>query len=106
MSVKADEMKKKVKGYANKTKEFVKENKVNLVVWGITGVALTGCIVAGRRHSKVMDALWRNAKEQLDHNDITNFGPYKVCKFFEPDGSFIGQLPMHEQSVEMFLRLK
>ena len=92
--------------YESTVKEFVKDNAFTVAYFGTLGAFVIGSIVVGRRTSKKFEALWRNAKEQLDSGNITDFGPYKICKFFEPNGEFIGQLPMHENTVEMFLKIK
>lgn len=106
MSTRTDEMKKQVKGFGTNVKEFVNENKWTIAYFGTLGAFAIGSVVVGRRNSKKFEALWRNAKEQLDRGEITDFGPYKVCKFFEPTGEFIGQLPMHEETVKQFLNIK
>ena len=106
MSVKTSEMKKEIKEFGTKAKEFVNENKWTIAYFGTLGAFAIGSIVVGRRNHKKFEALWRNAKEQLDRGEITDFGPYKVAKFFETNGDFIGQLPMHEETVKMFLEVK
>lgn len=100
------EMKTKVKETANEVKDFVVDNKGLLIMYGVIGAAAVGSIAYGRHDSKKWQALWRKAKDQLDSGEITDFGPYKVCKFFEPTGEFIGQLPMAAPTVERFLELK
>lgn len=106
MSTRTDEMKKEIKGFGTKAKEFVKDNVCTITYFGVLGGLTIGAVVSGRRYSKKMDALWHEAKRQLDSGNITNFGPYKICKFFEPDGTFMGQLPFHESNVKVFLDLK
>lgn len=100
------EMKEKVKETANDVKEFVSDNADSIVCCGIIGAAVIGSIVLSKRDMKKWHTLWSKAKDQLDNDNITDFGPYKICRFFEPTGEFMGQLPMHEKTVEGFLNLK
>ena len=42
----------------------------------------------------------------LDSNRNYDYGPYKLCKFFDPNTlEEIGKIMMHETSVEAFLDL-
>ena len=43
----------------------------------------------------------------LDGNRNYDYGPYKLCKFFDPKTlEEIGKVMMHETSVDAFLKLK
>ena len=42
----------------------------------------------------------------LDGNRNYDYGPYKLCKFFDPNTlEEIGKLVMHEDTVEAFLKV-
>lgn len=67
-----------------------------------------GMIALGRRKSKKFEIAWREAQKQmLDGNRNYDYGPYKLCKFFDPNTlEEIGKLVMHEDTVEAFLNVK
>ena len=66
-----------------------------------------GMIALGRRKSKKFEIAWREAQKQmLDGNRNYDYGPYKLCKFFDPNTlEEIGKLVMHEDTVEAFLKV-
>ena len=65
-------------------------------------------IALGRRKSKKFEVAWREAQKQmLDSNRNYDYGPYKLCKFFDPNTlEEIGKVMMHKTSVEAFLDYK
>lgn len=100
----------KVKEKAVAAKEWLGENKDLLayyaVMGGIAGGMVVTCIVTHNSNKKYLEA-WRKAKEAFESNNMNHeFGPYKVMKFFEPTGEFIGQTMCHEGPMKKFLELK
>lgn len=100
------EIKNKVKEKATDAKDFVIENKSLIIAGSVLAAGTIGCVIYGKHTSKKYETAWRKAKDQLDSKNITDFGPYKIAKFFEPSGEFIGEIPMHEKSTKAFLELK
>ena len=101
------ELKSKVRNGIGRVKEVVADNK-ELVIYAGTMVGVIGVsVVCGRRNKRYQTA-WRNAKQAFEAGQLdTDFGPYKLMKFFEPTtGDFIGQTMIHEDSVEQFLKFK
>lgn len=101
------EIKTKAKETAVEVKDFVVDNKGLIAFYGVMACGMIACAVYGKHTSKKYDTLWHKAKEQLDNGQIKqDFGPYKIARFFEPTGEFMGEIPMHEKSTEAFLNLK
>lgn len=112
MANKINEIKGKVKGMAVEAKDWVVDHKFELAFYGgfygaIAGV-LAGSIVLGRHNSKKYEKAWRAAKEAYENGRLdSDFGPYKVMRFFEPStGDFLGETMCHNDSVKAFLNLK
>lgn len=104
---KFNELKGKVKETAVEVKDWASENKGAIIAYGACAGILIGGIVLGRRNTKKFEAAWRAAKEAYENGNLDyDFGPYKVIKFFEPTGEFIGENIMHKDSCEVFMNLK
>lgn len=105
---KLENLKVKVKGMALEAKDWIDDYKFELAFYGITAGVLVGGIVLGRHNSKKYEKAWRAAKEAYENGQLdSNFGPYKLMKFFEPaTGEFIGETMCHNDSVKAFLNLK
>ena len=102
------EIKGKVKETAVKVKDAVIDNKEIVIYYGaLTGI-LVGGIVYGRHVNKKYEAAWRNAKQAFENGQLdADFGPYKLMRFLEPKtGDFIGQTMCHEDTMNLYLKLK
>lgn len=98
-------IKEKAKNGAEKVKDFWDD--YGLIIGYCAGsIAISAVIIMrGRRTSK---KAWREAQKQmLGGNRNYDYGPYKLCKFFDPNTlEEIGKLVMHEDTVEAFLKVK
>lgn len=103
----SNENKTKTEERIEKVKGFVEDHALG-ITYGIGALACAGIIIAGKKHDKKFEKMWRAAKTALDNGDKDyNYGPYKLAKFFDPNtDEFLGQLPIHETAVESFLKLK
>ena len=97
--------KEKAKNGAEKVKDFWDD--YGLIIGYCVAIPV-GMIALGRRKSKKFEVAWREAQKQmLDGNRNYDYGPYKLCKFFDPNTfKEIGKVMMHETSVEAFLDAK
>ena len=104
---KINEIKNKVKEKAGEVKDVIVDNKEALIVNGVAIGFLVGGIALSKHNSKKYHKLWSAAKEAYEAGNLDyDFGPYKVMKFFEPTGEFIGETLCHETAVKNFLELK
>lgn len=103
-----EKIKEKAKNGAEKVKDFWGD--YGLIVGYCAGsiVISAGMIALGKRRSKKAMIAWREAQKQmLGGNRNYDYGPYKLCKFFDPNTlEEIGKVMMHETSVDAFLKLK
>ncbi len=103
-----EKIKEKAKNGAEKVKDFWDD--YGLIVGYCAGnIAISaGMIMWGRHKIKKFEIAWREAQKQmLDGNRNYDYGPYKLCKFFDPNTlEEIGKVMMHETSVEAFLKAK
>ena len=103
-----EKIKEKAKNGAEKVKDFWDD--YGLIIGYCAGsIAISaGIIMRGRRTSKKAMIAWREAQKQtLDGNRNYDYGPYKLCKFFDPNTlEEIGKLVMHEDTVEAFLKVE
>lgn len=102
-----EKIKEKAKNGAEKVKDFWDDYGY----YGYCAVCIAipvGVIALGIRGSKKAMIAWREAQKQmLDGNLNYDYGPYKLCKFFDPNTlEEIGKVVMHETSVDAFLKLK
>lgn len=101
-------IKEKAKNGAEKVKDFWDD--YGLIIGYCAGsIAISAVIIMrGRRTSKKAMIAWREAQKQmLGGNRNYDYGPYKLCKFFDPNTlEEIGKVMMHETSVEAFLDAK
>lgn len=105
--LKMNEMKNKVKETATEVKDFVVDNKGLVASCVFSGVLIIGNIAYGRKVDKKYATAWRKAKELYESGQLDgDFGPYKVMRFFEPTGEFIGETMCHENTVKAFLDVK
>lgn len=101
-----EKIKEKAKNGAEKVKDFWDDYGL-LVGYCAVFVAIpVGTIALGRRSSKKAMIAWREAQKQmLDGNRNYDYGPYKLCKFFDPNTlEEIGKVMMHKGAVEAFLK--
>lgn len=103
-----EKIKEKAKNGAEKVKDFWDD--YGLVIGYCAGcVAITaGTVALERRRSKKALIAWREAQKQmLDGNRNYDYGPYKLCKFFDPNTlEEIGKIVMHKDTVEAFLKVR
>lgn len=103
-----EKIKEKAKNGAEKVKDFWDDYGL-FIGYCAGSIAISAVIIMrGRRTSKKAMIAWREAQKQmLDGNQNYNYGPYKLCKFFDPNTlEEIGKVMMHETSVEAFLDAK
>lgn len=103
-----EKIKEKAKNGAEKVKDFWDDYGL-VIGYCVVCVAIpVGAIALGRHKSKKFEIAWREAQKQmLDGNWNYDYGPYKLCKFFDPNTlKEIGKVMMHETSVEAFLKAK
>lgn len=96
-----EKFKEKAKNGAEKVKDFWDDYGLIIGYCAICVAIPVGAIALGRRK-------WREAQKQmLDGNRNYDYGPYKLCKFFDPNTlEEIGKLVMHEDTVKAFLKVK
>ena len=96
-----EKIKDKAKNGAEKVKDFWDDYGLIIGYCAICVAIPVGVIALGRRK-------WREAQKQmLDGNRNYDYGPYKLCKFFDPNTlEEIGKLVMHEDTVKAFLKVK
>lgn len=103
-----EKIKEKAKNGAEKVKDFWDD--YGLIIGYCAGsiAVMAGMVALGRRKSKKFEIAWREAQKQmLDGNRNYDYGPYKLCKFFDPNTlEEIVKVMMHETSVEAFLDAK
>ena len=103
-----EKIKEKAKNGAEKVKDFWDDYGL-IISYCVVCVAIpVGMIALGRHKFNKFEVAWREAQKQmLDGNQNYNYGPYKLCKFFDPNTlEEIGKVMMHETSVEAFLDAK
>lgn len=100
-----EKIKEKAKNGAEKVKDFWDDYGLIIGYCAVCVAIPIGTIALGRRKFKIA---WREAQKQmLDGNRNYDYGPYKLCKFFDPNTlEEIGKVMMHETSVEAFLDAK
>lgn len=89
---------------AEKVKDFWDDYSL-IIGYCAGGIAITaGLMALGKRSSKKAMIAWREAQKQmLDGNRNYDYGPYKLCKFFDPNTlEEIGKVMMHKDTVEAF----
>lgn len=103
-----EKIKEKAKNGAEKVKDFWDDYGLFIGYCAGSIVISAGIIMRGRHASKKAMIAWREAQKQmLDGNRNYDYGPYKLCKFFDPNTfKEIGKVMMHETSVEAFLDAK
>lgn len=103
-----EKIKEKAKNGAEKVKDFWDDYGLIIGYCAVCIAIPVGMIALGRRKSKKFEVAWREAQKQmLDGNRNYDYGPYKLCKFFDPNTlEEIGKVMMHETSVEAFLDAK
>lgn len=103
-----EKIKEKAKNGAEKVKGFWDDYGLIVGYCAVCIAIPVGTIALGRRKNKKFEIAWREAQKQmLDGNRNYDYGPYKLCKFFNPNTmEEIGKLMMHEKSVEAFLEVK
>lgn len=103
-----EKIKEKAKNGAEKVKDFWDD--YGLIVGYCAGsiAIMAGMVALGRRGSKKAMIAWREAQKQmLDGNRNYDYGPYKLCKFFDLNTlEEIGKVVMHETSVDAFLTVR
>ena len=103
-----EKIKEKAKNGAEKVKDFWDD--YGLVIGYCAGsiVISAGIIMRERHTSKKAMIAWREAQKQmLDGNRNYDYGPYKLCNFFDPNTlEEIGKMVMHENTVEAFLKVR
>lgn len=103
-----EKIKEKAKNGAEKVKDFWDDYGL-LVGYCAGGIAITaGLMALGKRSYKKAMIAWREAQKQmLDGNLNYDYGPYKLCKFFDPNTlEEIGKMVVHKDTVEAFLNVK
>lgn len=103
-----EKIKEKAKNGAEKVKDFW-DNYGLIIGYCAVCVAIpVGTIALGRRKFNKFEVARREAQKQmLDGNRNYDYGPYKLCKFFDPNTlEEIGKVMMHETSVKAFLDAK
>lgn len=103
-----EKIKEKAKNGAEKVKDFWEDYGL-FIGYCVGSIAISAGIIMWLRHeSKKASVAWREAqKAMLDGNQNYDYGPYKLCKFFDPNTlKEIGKLVMHEDTVEEFLNVK
>lgn len=103
-----EKIKEKAKNGAEKVKDFWDDYGL-LVCYCAGGIAITaGLMALGKRSSKKAMIAWREAQKQmLDGNRNYDYGPYKLCKFFDPNTlEEIGKMVMHKDTIEAFLKVE
>lgn len=105
---KLKDLKVKVGEKASEAKDWIVDHSFEVAFYGTMTGVLVGSIVLGRHNSKKYEKAWRAAKEAYENGRLdSDFGPYKVMRFFEPaTGKFIGETMCHNDSVKAFLNLK
>lgn len=100
-----EKIKEKAKNGAEKVKDFWDD--YGLIIGYCVAIPI-GTIALGRRKFNKFEIAWREAQKQmLDGNRNYDYGPYKLCKFFDPNTlEEFGKVMMHETSVEAFLDAK
>lgn len=103
-----EKIKEKAKNGAEKVKDFWDDYGLLVGYCAVCVAIPVGTIALGRRISKKFDIAWREAQKQmLDGNRNYDYGPYKLCKFFDPNTlEEIGKMVMHKDTVEAFLKVK
>ena len=103
-----EKIKEKAKDGAEKVKDFWDDYGLFIGYCAVCIAIPAGTIVLGKRRSKKATIAWREAQKQmLNGNRNYDYGPYKLCKFFDPNTlEEIGKLMMHETSVDAFLKVK
>lgn len=103
-----EKIKEKAKNGAERLKIFWDDYGLIIGYCAVCVAIPVGAIALGRRRSKKAMIAWREAQKQmLGGNRNYDYGPYKLCKFFDPNTlEEIGKLVMHEGTVEAFLKVK
>lgn len=103
-----EKIKEKAKNGAEKVKNFWDDYGLIIGYCAVFVAIPVGTIALGRRSSKKAMIAWREAQKQmLDGNRNCDYGPYKLCKFFDPNTlEEIGKVVMHKDTVEAFLKVK
>ena len=103
-----EKIKEKAKNGAEKVKDFWDDYGIIIGYCAACIVIPVGLIALGRRGSKKAMIAWREAQKQmLDGNLNYDYGPYKLCKFFDPNTlEEIGKVVMHKDTVEAFSKVK
>lgn len=103
-----EKIKEKAKNGAEKVKDFWDDYGLIIGYCAVCVAIPIGMIALGRRKFNKFEIALREAQKQmLDGNRNYDYGPYKLCKFFDPNTlEEIGKLMMHETSVEAFLDAK
>lgn len=103
-----EKIKEKAKNGAEKVKDFWEDYGLFIGYCAVCVAIPVGAIALGRHKSKKFEIAWREAQKQmLDGNRNYDYGPYKLCKLFDPNTlEEIGKVMMHETSVEAFLKAK
>ena len=103
-----EKIKEKAKNGAEKVKDFWDDYGLIIGYCAVCVAIPIGMIALGRRKINTIEVAWREAQKQmLDGNRNYDYGPYKLCKFFDLNTlEEIGKLVMHEDTVEAFLKVK
>lgn len=103
-----EKIKEKAKNGAEKVKDFWDNYDLVIGYCAVCVAIPVGVIALGRRGSKKALIAWREAQKQmLDGNRNYDYGPYKLCKFFDPNTlEEIGKIVMHKDTVEAFLKVR
>lgn len=103
-----EKIKEKAKNGAEKVKDFWDDYGLVIGYCAVCVAITAGTVALERRRSKKALIAWREAQKQmLDGNRNYDYGPYKLCKFFDPNTlEEIGKVMMHKTSVEAFLDYK
>lgn len=103
-----EKIKEKAKNGAEKVKDFWDDYGLVIGYCAVCVAITAGTVALERRRSKKALIAWREAQKQmLDGNRNYDYGPYKLCKFFDPNTlEEIGKIVMHKDTVEAFLKVR
>lgn len=103
-----EKIKEKAKNGAEKVKDFWDDYGLVVGYCAVCVAITAGTVALERRRSKKALIAWREAQKQmLDGNRNYDYGPYKLCKFFDPNTlEEIGKIVMHKDTVEAFLKVR
>lgn len=103
-----EKIKEKAKNGAEKVKDFWEDYGLFIGYCAVCVAIPVGTIALGKHKCKKFEVAWQEAQKQmLDGNRNYNYGPYKLCKFFDPNTlEEIGKMVMHKDTVEAFLKVK